>query len=145
MRQTSSTDNWRHLVDTPFTDPIQQEIWATLRALNDAWTQGNPERLAEYFHPDMIAITPVDRLRRDGAAACIAGWQGFAESTRIHSWREIDPLIRVFGDSAVVSYYYKIRFEMGGQLIDQGGRDLFFFVRENSRWWAIADAFSSYT
>ena len=98
MRQTSSTDNWRHLVDTPFTDPIQQEIWATLRALNDAWTQGNPERLAEYFHPDMIAITPVDRLRRDGAAACIAGWQGFAESTRIHSWREIDPLIRVFGD-----------------------------------------------
>jgi len=131
-------------VNASFADPIQQEIWATLRALNDAWTQGRPERLVEYFHPKMIAITPVDRLRRDGAASCIAGWQGFAESTRIRSWREIDPLIRVFGDSAVVSYCYEIRFEIGGQVIEQGGRDLFFFVRENDRWWAVADAFSSY-
>lgn len=131
-------------MDKRLTDPVEQEIWATLRALNDAWTQGSPERLAEYFHPEMIAITPVDRLRREGAAACIAGWQGFAESTHIHSWREIDPLIRVFGDSAVVAYYYEIKFEMGGQVIEQDGRDLFFLVRENGRWWVVADQFSSY-
>jgi ketosteroid isomerase-like protein len=92
----------------------------------------------------MIALTPVDRLRREGAAACIAGWQDFAESTRIHSWREIEPLIRVFGDSAVVTYYYEIRFEVGGQVQEQEGRDLFFFVRENGRWWAVADQFSGY-
>ena len=129
-------------MDYHFDDPTKREIWATLRALNDAWTQGDPARLADYFHRDMIAITPVDRLRRDGAAACIAGWQDFAESTRIHSWREIEPLIRVFGDSAVVTYYYEIRFEVGGQVQEQEGRDLFFFVRENGRWWAVADQFS---
>ena len=131
-------------MDYHFDDPTHREIWATLRALNDAWTQGNPAQLADYFHRDMIAVTPVDRLRREGAAACIAGWQGFAESTRIHSWHEIDPLIRVFGEAAVVSYYYEIRFEMGGQTIEQCGRDLFFLVRENGRWWVVADAFSSY-
>ena len=131
-------------MDHHFDDPTQQEIWATLRALNDAWTQGDPAQLVDYFHRDMIAITPVDRQRREGAAACIAGWQGFAESTRIHRWREIDPLIRVFGDSAVVSYYYEIRFEVGGQVLEQDGRDLFFFVRENGRWWAVADQFSGY-
>lgn len=131
-------------MDTPFTDPIQQEVWARLRALNDAWTQSNPEKLTDYFHPEMIAITPVDRLRREGAAACIAGWQGFADSTRIHSWREIDPMIRVFDNSAVVSYYYEIRFEIGGQIVEQGGRDLFFFVHEDGCWWAVADAFSGY-
>ena len=131
-------------MDYHFDDPTQREIWATLRALNDAWTQGDPAQLVDYFHRDMIAITPVDRQRREGAAACIAGWQGFAESTRIHRWREIDPLIRVFGDSAVVSYYYEIRFEVGGQVLEQDGRDLFFFVRENGRWWAVADQFSGY-
>lgn len=130
-------------MDHHFDDPTQREIWATLRALNDTWTQGQPTRLVDYFHRDMIAVTPVDRLRRDGAAACIAGWQGFAESSHIHSWREIDPLIRVFGDAAVVSYYYEIRFEVDGQVVDQRGRDLF-FVRENGRWWAVADQFSGY-
>lgn len=129
---------------TTFTDPVEQEIWTTLRALNDAWTKGHPQHLVEYFHPKMVAITPVDRLRRDGTAACIAGWQGFAESTRILSWREIDPLIRVFGNSAVVSYYYEIRFEMDGTVIEQGGRDLFFLVCEDGRWWAVADQYSSY-
>ncbi|MFT3847116.1 MAG: nuclear transport factor 2 family protein [Propionivibrio sp.] len=131
-------------MDHHFDDPVQQEIWATLRALNDAWTQGDPTRLGDYFHRDMIAITPVDRLRREGAAACVAGWQGFAESTRVHRWQEIDPLVRVFGDAAVVSYYYEIRFEVGGETIEQDGRDLFFFVRENGRWWAVADQFSGY-
>lgn len=131
-------------METTFKTPEQQDIWATVRALNDAWTKGNPDTLADYFHPQMLAITPVDRLRRDGATECIAGWKGFAESTKIHSWREIDPLIRVYGDAAVVTYFYEIFFDMGGRRYEEGGRDMFFFVRENGRWWAVADQFSSY-
>ena len=127
-----------------FNDPVQQEIWATVRALNDAWTKGNPDALSDYFHPQMIAITPTDPRRRDGASECIAGWKAFADASTIHRWEEYDPLIRVFGDAAVVTYYYEIDFVMGSQRFDQGGRDLFFFVRENGRWWAIADQFSSY-
>ena len=129
---------------TTFDSPEQQEIWTTVRAMNDAWTKGNPDALADYFHPQMLAITPTDRLRRDGAEECIAGWKGFAEAARIDSWREIDPLIRVYGDAAVVTYFYEISFDMGGRRYEEGGRDMFFFVRENGRWWVVADQFSSY-
>jgi len=45
-----------------FDDPVQQEIWAAIRALNDAWTKGNPDDLANYFHRNMLAITSTDRL-----------------------------------------------------------------------------------
>ncbi len=131
-------------MEATFNTPEQQDIWTTVRALNDAWTKCNPDTLTDYFHPQMLAITPTDRLRRDGAAECIAGWKGFAEAARIHSWREIDPLIRVYGDAAVVTYFYEISFEMGGRRYEEGGRDMFFFVRENGRWWAVADQFSSY-
>jgi hypothetical protein len=131
-------------MDILFSDPVQQEIWATLRALNDAWTRGNPGDLIKYFHPNMLAITPVDRLRRDGAAACIAGWKSFAEATRIHRWQEYDPLVRVYGDAAVVTYYYEIDFDMGDQRVEQKGRDLFFFIRESGRWQVVADQFSPY-
>ena len=127
-----------------FDSPEQQEIWATVRAMNDAWTKGNPDDLAQFFHPQMLAITPTDRLRRDGADECIAGWKGFTEAARIHSWREIEPLIRIYGEAAVVTYFYEISFDMGGRRYEEGGRDLFFFVRENGRWWAVADQFSSY-
>ena len=127
-----------------FKDPVKDEIWATVRAMNDAWTKGNPADLSNFFHRDMVAITATDRMRREGGAACIAGWKGFADAARIHRWEEIDPLIHVFGNSAVVAYYFDMSFDMGGQRIDLGGRDMFFFVKEDGKWWAVADQFSAY-
>lgn len=127
-----------------FDDPVQQEIWATVRALNDAWTKGNPDDLANYFHRNMVAITSTDRLRREGGADCIAGWKAFADATHINHWQEIDPVIHVYGDAAVVAYYFDISFDMNGQAIHSDGRDMFFLVKENGRWWAVADQFSSF-
>lgn len=127
-----------------FDDPIKQQIWDALRALNDAWTQGAPDALEDYFHENMVAITATDRDRRLGRAACIAGWKSFAQAASIHFWHEIDPDIRVYGDAAVVTYYYDMAFDMSGQTIAGSGRDMFFFVKENGRWWAVADQFSAY-
>ncbi len=127
-----------------FADPLQQEAWATIRALNDAWTKGDPDDLAHYFHERMVAITPTDRERRVGRAACVAGWKGFAEAATIHRWVERDPQIELYGDTAVVTYYFDMSFDMAGRRIDLGGRDMFVLVRENGRWWAVADQFSPY-
>lgn len=127
-----------------FNDPVQLEIWATLRALNDAWTQGNPDDLAQYFHRNMVAITATDRHRINGGAACVAGWKGFTNAARIHHWKEVDPVIHVYGDAAVVAYDFDMSFDMGGKTIDMGGRDMFFFVKEAGKWWAVADQFSAY-
>ncbi|MDD3517480.1 MAG: nuclear transport factor 2 family protein [Chromatiales bacterium] len=127
-----------------FDDPTRQAVWNTLRALNDAWTRGNPDRLTDYFHPCMVAVTATDRHRLDGGPACVAGWKAFAEAATIHHWREIDPVVHVYGDAAVVAYDFDMAFDMQGRTIHMGGRDLFFFVREAGRWWAVADQFSAY-
>ena len=127
-----------------FGQPVKQDIWATVRAMNDAWTKGNPDDLAKFFHRDMVAFTATNRNRLDSGAACIAGWKGFSRAARIHRWEEIDPVIHVYGDSAVVTYYFDMSFDMGGKTINMGGRDMFFFVKESDRWWAVADQYSPY-
>jgi hypothetical protein len=127
-----------------FNEPVKQEIWATVRAMNDAWTKGNPDDLSKYFHPNMVAITATERNRLDGAAACIASWKGFATAAKIHRWEETNPVIHVYGSSAVAAYYFDMSFDMGGQTINMDGRDMFFFVRENGKWLAVADQFSPY-
>lgn len=125
-----------------FDDPVRQEIWATVRALNDAWTKGDPDDLAGYFHEDMIAITPTERGRLDGGAACLAGWKGFSSAVRILGWQEIDPVIRVYGDAAVVAYGYELTYDSGGEAAVLGGRDMMFLVKEDGRWWVVGDQFS---
>ncbi len=129
---------------TLFSNPVEHEIWTTVRALNDAWTKGNPDGLLQYFHPKMLAITATDRHRLDGGPACVAAWKAFANNARIHFWKEIDPVIRVYGESAVVAYDFEMSFDMGGQTVNMGGRDMFLFVKENGKWWAVADQFSPY-
>jgi uncharacterized protein (TIGR02246 family) len=122
------------------------EVWATVQALNRLWTvDGTPERLAEYFAPEMVAITPTDRQRREGREACVAGWTEFVRTTKIHRWVESNPIVLMMAkdQAAVVAYDYDIDFTMGGHLIQLRGRDLMTLEKRQGRWWLIADQFSS--
>ena len=45
--------------------------------------------------------------------------------------------IDVWGNTAVATYRYEIAYEMGGQLYQEMGQDLFVFVRDGGRWRAV--------
>jgi hypothetical protein len=126
---------------------IKEEVWRTIQAMNRLWTVENKiDGLAHYFHERMVALSPTDRLRIDGCQACVAAWKAFTENARIHSWKEIDPRIELFGEGhfAVVTYYFDMSFDMNGQTINMGGRDMFALVNEQGKWWVVSDQFSSY-
>jgi ketosteroid isomerase-like protein len=114
-----------------------------LRSLNRTWTTGHVADLANYFHKDMVAIVPNTRCRIEGRDACIAGWKSFVDTAKIHTWREIDPQVHLYGETAVVTYYYDLTCEIAGQSLHLTGRDMFVFVKEAGRWWAVADQYSS--
>ncbi|HJW81911.1 MAG TPA: nuclear transport factor 2 family protein [Acidiferrobacterales bacterium] len=131
-------------MNTHFDDPARQEVWKTLRTLNDAWTKGRPDDLKTIFHEDMVAITATDRERLEGREACFTSWNNFAKAAKVHHWKELKPRIQIYGNTAVVTYYFDMSFEMGGQMVKLGGRDMFVFVKEGGKWWAVADQFSPY-
>lgn len=120
----------------------EAEVWRTVQALNRTWTTGDVGDLEDYFHPEMIAITPTDGDRLVGREACIAAWRRFTDSTTTLKWRETDPVVCVHGDAAVVAYNYELSCEMGGQEAEMAGRDMFFLVLEDGHWFAVADQFS---
>lgn len=125
----------------------EKKVWEVVKSLNRAWTkEGNADALKDYFHKDMVAITATDRLRLDGREACVVAWKTFAENAKIHKWEELDPKIQIYGNGefAVVTYYFDMSFEMGGQNVEMGGRDMFVLVNERGRWWIVADQFSAY-
>ncbi len=126
---------------------IKEQVWQTVQAMNRAWAVENRvDDLQNYFHKNMVAITPTDRERLEGREACVAAWKAFVKAAKIHYWKEIDPKIHLYGNgkSAVATYYFDMSFEMGGQTIRMGGRDMFTLVNEDERWWVVADQFSPY-
>ncbi len=93
-------------------DP-KQEVWGTVQAANRCWTAGDPMELKSYFHENMVAITPSDPEPLRGREMCVSGWADFARSTKIHSWQESNPDIRIHGDTAVVTYAYELSCDFG--------------------------------
>jgi hypothetical protein len=118
------------------------EILEFISALNHCWTFGDPADLKNFFHPEMLAVTPMDSFCLVGATACVAGWARFRETTVIKSWTEANHIVRNFGNAAVVAYTYEIAFSMNGKDYCEQGRDLFFLIHENGRWQVVADQFS---
>lgn len=126
---------------------VKEEVWQTIQALNRAWAEdGNVKELENYFHKDMMAITPFDHDRLEGREACIASWRRFVESTKIHYSKDHNPKVQVYGDGrfAVVTCYYDMSYDRGGQTIKSAGRDMFVLVNENGKWLVVADQFSPY-
>lgn len=126
---------------------IKEDVWKTIQAMNRLWTiENRADELTQYFHKNMVAISATDRLRLDGQKACVTAWKKFMQAAKIHYWNEIDPKIELFGGNAfaIVTYYFDMSFEMGGQTIKMGGRDMFALVNEDGKWWIVADQFSAY-
>jgi hypothetical protein len=123
-------------------DRDAREPWETVQALNRCWTSGRPEDLREYFHEEMVAITPADRLPLVGREACVEAWSAYARSTRILSWETSGERVRIYGDAAVVTYRYAMRCERGGREFRPAGRDMMVLVKTGDRWVVVADQFS---
>ena len=125
---------------------LQSEVWQTVQEMNRVWTVDcDCSKLMDYFHEDMVAIVPLERERLIGREACIAGWDGFVKAAQIHSWEEVDPIVQVYaeGNCAVVTYHHDMWVTMCGERMHLEGRDMMTLVKENGRWWLVADQFSA--
>lgn len=124
---------------------IKQEVWKAIEELNDLWTKQNKaEELTRFFHKDMVVFNPTENRRLEGRQACVAGWKAFTDMAKIHHWTTSNQDIRLYnnGNAAVVTYYFDMSFTINAQLIKMKGRDMFFMVKEENRWQAVADQFS---
>ena len=125
-------------------EKVKNEIWQTIQEMNHCWTSGDPSNLKNYFHENMVAISPADSLRLDGREDCVAAWTSFSKDANIHYWKVFDKKIQVYGNVAIVTYYYDMSFDIGDQTINTAGRDMLTLVNENGKWWIVADQFSPY-
>ncbi|MGE5681089.1 MAG: nuclear transport factor 2 family protein [Bacillota bacterium] len=121
----------------------KQFIWDLVHEMNLCWTAGDPCELNNYFHQKMVAMNPSQSGKILGSEACVKGWTTFAENTSIKSWLEFDPLIEIFNcDTAIVTYNFQILYDMNGISYDIKGKDMFTLVKEDGKWWIVANHFS---
>jgi len=116
----------------------RDEVRALLGRISGAWQQGHWQELGEYFHENMVIRGPeLQEMGSKGRDASVASYREFMSQAAVHELKESDPKIDVWGNTAVASYGWEIKYEMGGLTHHEFGRDLFVFSRESGKWLAV--------
>jgi uncharacterized protein (TIGR02246 family) len=117
--------------------PAQKEVWELVRQINAAWQGGQPERLLEHFHDQMVIVGTSGNRYGAGKLACVESYRNFITSAEITHFEETDPSVDVFETVAIVNYRFEIEYAMGGKTHHETGRDTFVFERINNKWLAV--------
>jgi uncharacterized protein (TIGR02246 family) len=115
----------------------REEVRQLLKRISDAWRTGQPGKLHEYFHEDMVIVGPGYREMGTGREACVQSYEEFLRNATIQEYKESEPVVRAWGNTAIATYDWEMAYEMNGRAGREVGTDLFVFGRENDRWVAI--------
>jgi len=121
----------------PNTKKDPEEVRELLQKITDAWTRGDPDDLAEYFHEELVILSPDLQRMGKGKAACVQSYKDFMAQAVVHEYKERDHKIDVWGNTAVSTYAFDITYEMDGQTFRESGHDMFVFNQEGEKWLAV--------
>ena len=128
-------------------EAVKAEVLERVKDWDHTWADlKDGEKLKEFFHENMVSITPSDHDILYGKAKNLEMYHGFMESSEVVSWELVEPEVHLYnnGKTAVLSTYYKITIKAEPENLVLEGRDLMTLVKEDENWVIVADQFSSF-
>ena len=120
-----------------FNTPAHEEIWQIVKEINDSWVLGRPENLDHYFHKEIVFVAPGFSQRIEGRTACVDSFRDFCKNARVCDFKSADPAIDIFAGTAIATYSFKVEYELNNETFQEGGRDVWVFIRAEDKWLAI--------
>ena len=120
-----------------FNTPVDEEIWRIVKEINDSWLLGRPENLVNYFHDEIVFAAPGFSRRIEGRAACVDSFRDFCATAKVRDFKPSDPAIDICEQAAVVTYNFKVEYDLNHESFSEGGRDVWVFVRNSDKWLAV--------
>ncbi len=113
---------------------VEGEILQLLKEINETWVKGDPKRLADFFHENMVIVHPDFTTRGEGREVCVQSYLEFCNNAKVLDFKEMNHAVDRYGDTVVATYRFEITYEMNGETYDETGWDLFVLVRREGRW-----------
>jgi ketosteroid isomerase-like protein len=105
-----------------------------VRAVDRAWIAGDLDALDDLLDPAMVIVDSDGRHVAVGRDACEASYRVFTERAAVSDFEPHDEQVDVAVDTAVVSYGYHIAYVLGGEALDEEGREVVVLARNEGAW-----------
>jgi len=115
----------------------EDDLWQAIKDANDAWTRGDPRDVAPLFHAHAVMVAPAMKARLHGRDAMVESYLDYCRQAKTHAFEELDHAIDVFGDTAVVTYRFRVRYELDETVHDEVGQEVLVLIHEDDRWQVV--------
>jgi ketosteroid isomerase-like protein len=115
----------------------ERAVWDVVRRINASWVAGRADDLATLLREDFVTHAPGADQRQRGRAAAVQSYIDFFNSATIESFEPFDPVVEVFGDTAVVVYRWRIVYTMKlekPETFRESGSEIFVLARDADGW-----------
>ena len=115
----------------------KEEIRRVLARIGEAWLNGRPDELNEYFHDDIVIKGPGFQELGRGKEVCVQSYKDFLNQTSIKSFKESEPYIDLWDDTAIATTPWEMVYVLENKEYKESGHDTFAFVYKNDRWQVV--------
>lgn len=114
----------------------QRQIWHLIRESNRAWMEGALHELADLFDEGAVLVAPGLKGRVEGRDAIVRSYESYIHHARTDAFEELEHGIDVFGDLAVATYRFSVRYTLSGEdkARDETGQEVLVLRRSAGRW-----------
>ena len=107
-----------------------------VHAINEAWVQGDPNLLQNFFDADMVMDMPSAPLLK-GRKACIDSYRAFLKQASVSDFSLDDVEINIWDQTAIARYTFAITYTFDGEVFEEQGMDVFAFIKRDNQWRAV--------
>jgi uncharacterized protein (TIGR02246 family) len=133
------------LVASPVYADDEQDVLAAMNQWSETVAEGctsDPNKIVALYAPDGVLWGTISATIRSGTDPITDYFVNACQKLPKLSVVFKDPLVRVYGDTAINSGYYTFSYEKDGKKVDLPARYSFTLVKSNGKW-LIADHHSS--
>ena len=109
-------------------------IWAAIQRSNTAWTSGRPGDTAGLFADDAVMVAPGVTGVVEGRDAIVDSYREYAAAAETHAFEETAHDVRIFGETAVVTYLFTVEYSIDGDRLAERGQETLVLRRAGEAW-----------
>jgi ketosteroid isomerase-like protein len=119
-----------------------QEILELERAMVREFNAGDMQSLLAHFHPGVIGFSSTQQKRVSGLGAMKRTFNYYHQATSHMKYRIAQPRVKLFGDTAIATFYWTVELGKGRPRHLIKGRGSHVLRREDGKWSIVHEHFS---
>lgn len=115
---------------------VEQEVLNVIKQWNDCFERNDNTKYFSYIHDDLTLFIPSSPYRIDGKQDDKKEfeWSLSKSRTKVHLFQELQPVVHVYGNTAVVTYHNRGAYGPDGAEQMHYAKETNVLVKENGTW-----------